>query len=223
MESVLFFSCSLLLGTFLGQNHNNDRILNKVLGTVSDVATHPADIIHEKVKLATKLTESGVIHGTNLGKMGVAASAVLSSQGLGQAIDIGKQAIDLVGTVGEIVPGVELLPVKHVTDGGKAILTLGNNIGQTGIKATSYLGNQVLDKTKTITQITTGTLENLSSAGTGLIKNTVSTSLNAVANVMNTVIDAAAAFVPGIFPALEPLPEPEPNGIIQNILSYFTG
>nr|BAI50826.1 hypothetical protein Td21 similar to hemolysin-like secreted salivary protein 3 [Triatoma dimidiata] len=215
MAIALFFSFSLLVGTSLGQNPGNDRILNNVLRTAGDVVNRPLDLNHEQVKLTIKLVDSGLEHGTNLGKMGVAAGTTLSSQGLGGSVDIGKQSLDLVGTVSEIVPGSQILPVRYVTDGGKTVLDVGNNVGQKSIKGASVLGNEVLDKTKTVTKITTGTIENLSSARTRLAKDTVSTSLDAVANVLNTGVDAFRAIVPGFSQAVpEPTakPEPEPSG-----------
>uniref|UniRef100_E2J784 Hemolysin-like secreted salivary protein 1 n=1 Tax=Triatoma matogrossensis TaxID=162370 RepID=E2J784_9HEMI len=196
MAIALFFFCSLLLGTSLGQ-YGSDRTLNQMFGGVADVVNQGIDVAQGNVKLATQLTGSAVEHGTNLGKMGVAAGTTLTRKGLGGVADLGKQGLDLVGTVAEIIPGAELLPVRTVTDIGKTGVTVLNNIGQEGIKSAGYLGNEVLDKTKTLAKITTGTVGNLASAGSAIAKDTVSTAANAAANVLNTGMDALMAFIPG--------------------------
>uniref|UniRef100_E2J785 Hemolysin-like secreted salivary protein n=1 Tax=Triatoma matogrossensis TaxID=162370 RepID=E2J785_9HEMI len=196
MAITLFFFCSLLLGTSLGQD-GNDRYLNQMLGSAADLANQGVDVLQGRDKLINQLTGSAVEHGTNLGKMGVAAGTTLASKGLGGAADLGKGSLDLTGTVVEIVPGTELLPVRTVTDAGKTGVTVLNNIGQKGIESVGYLGNEVLDKTNTITKITTGTLDNLSSARAAITKDTVSTTANAAANLLHTLGDAAGAFMPG--------------------------
>uniref|UniRef100_A0A224XWU4 Hemolysin-like secreted salivary protein n=1 Tax=Panstrongylus lignarius TaxID=156445 RepID=A0A224XWU4_9HEMI len=236
MAITLFFFCSLLLGTSLGQGDGNDRVLNQVLKNVGDVVNQGVGLPHEKVALTTRLANSGLEHGANIARMGVAAGTTLSSQGLRGGTDIGKQSLDLVGTISEIAPGGSV--ARYVTDAGKKGLDISHNLGQKGIKGTNYVGNEVIDKTKTLTTITTGTLENLSSAGTGLTQETVSTGLNAVANVGNTIMDAATALIPRTapqpnaipeippVPKAEPAPTPEPNGIssiFSNGLSYITG
>uniref|UniRef100_A0A023FCP8 Putative hemolysin-like secreted salivary protein 3 n=1 Tax=Triatoma infestans TaxID=30076 RepID=A0A023FCP8_TRIIF len=196
MAIALLFFCSLLLATSLGQ-YGNDRTLNQVFGGVADVVNQGVEVAQEKTRLTTQLTSSAVEHGTNLGKMGVAAGTTLTSKGLGGVSDIGKQGLDLADTVVEILPGGEFVPTSYVTGAGKTALTVVNNIGQKGIKSTNSLGSEVLDKTKTITKITTGTVDNLSSAGTAITKETVSTAANAVANLLNTGVDAFRAFMPG--------------------------
>nr|BBA30644.1 Pc60, similar to hemolysin-like [Panstrongylus chinai] len=234
MPIALFFFYSLLLGTSLGQQYGSNRTLNKVLGNVGNVVNQGIDLEHERVKLTTKLTNSGVEHGTNIGKMGVAAGATLSSQGLGGGTDLAKEGLELVGTVGEIIPGAGV-PVNYVTEAGKTGLTIVNNLGQKGIKVTTHLGNQALDNTKTITKIASGTVENFSSARTGVAKETVSTGLNALANVLNTGMDAGMALVPGTTtqpnespensqPVSEPAPESNAvSSLIQRGWSYFGG
>nr|ABR27952.1 hemolysin-like secreted salivary protein 3 [Triatoma infestans] len=228
MAIALLFFCSLLLATSLGQ-YGYDRTLNQAFGRIADVVNQGVEVAQEKTRLTTQLTNSALEHGTNLGKMGVAAGTTLTSKGLGGVSDIGKQGLDLTGTVVEIVPGAELLPVRTVTDAGKTGVTVLNNIGQKGIKSTNYLGSEVLDKTKTITKITTGTVDNLSSAGTAITKETVSTAANAVANLLNTGVDAFRAFMPGGStetneildipqPELPKVAEPEPeNKIAEHV------
>uniref|UniRef100_A0A023FD25 Putative hemolysin-like secreted salivary protein 2 n=1 Tax=Triatoma infestans TaxID=30076 RepID=A0A023FD25_TRIIF len=196
MAIALLFFCSLLLATSLGQ-YGIDRTLNQMFGRVADVVNRGIDVAQEKVKETTQLTIDAVEHGTNLGKMGVAAGTIVTSKGLQGVADLGKQGLDFVGTVAKAIPGAELLPVKTVTDIGKTGVTVLNKMGQKGIKSASYLGNEVLDKTKMLAKLTTGTVENLASAGSAIAKDTVSTGVNAVANVLNTGMDALMAFIPG--------------------------
>nr|QHB21511.1 venom hemolysin-like protein 4 [Platymeris rhadamanthus] len=206
MRSVVIL-CFLLLGSSLGEEQNRRRFMTGIMEGIGSTAGQGLDLFNNAVKYGTGLTGDAVQSGTDIGKMGVAAGASLSSQALGEGVDIGKQALDIVKTVSGLIPGVSL-PVGLATSLAQWGLNLGDKVGQKGIKASSGLGHVGLDYANEMTKLTTGTLENLSSAGTGLTKDTIKTGLNILSNLFNTGVDATKEFIPGNDNPVNQVPQP---------------